>query len=1198
MPFDPEHEVRFAVVMYGGVSLAIYINGVAQELLNMVRATAPNTADDDKADKALLADGELTGSLAVYRKLGQFLHQLSDLAEAAESHAEGNPEPPNRKPIRTRFVVDVISGTSAGGINGIFLAKTLARNQGMEGLKRLWLTEGDLGKLLNDKFSIADLTGLELKEPQASLLNSQRMYRKLLEALDQMDEQPNASAKTTDSPLVSELDLFITTTDIEGIPLPITLSDSVVYERRYKNVFHFRYATEEATGSNRDDFVKANDPFLAFAARCTSSFPFAFEAMCLSDIRAVTTGTKYEDNPLTNLETKDKWDSLFSEYVRPGLIDLDRHARGRQPTGVLPPDATDAQDVRKKYEDKLRQAFSTRAFGDGGYLDNKPFSHATAMLMRRQFEPAVTRKLLYVEPSPEHPELDPKERKRPDFAQNIRAAVVDLPRKETIREDIERLQERNAMLRRMDAFTKHVDEDMACMPPEDEEKAQLRNHLEKHFATADLRTMIDLYGVSYGAYHRLKMEEVTALLADLIARADGYDPASDAAVAIRELVEAWREKNYVAKIKPTEEGSAERRDTENAFLKKFDIRFVQRRLNFLRCRVAQLRRLDDEDGAVEHQAALDLLQHWLEQDPEAPALVPANHAKDWDNNFRKDFCAELNLIRKTRLAPQATNVRSAQEKLLNCKSEKGKPTPLYEAMSELDIGWKELQSILQCDCPAARRKEAVRLLNEREGKLEKALHKLAEVIHRGFCDKPLNADKGDAPNNSSGAKAAQACLHYFEKNFYYYDLVTYPVLYGTGAGEANAVDVFRVSPEDATALVDERKSGRSKLAGTALMSFGAFLDEGWRRNDMLWGRLDGAERIISALLPDESDDDNTRKDLIKTTRKNLIKTTRENLIKQAHTAILDEEIKRGDIKTICDLVGSALAGRAPLSEAQQTLVTFVRQKIPSLDLTESLQAALYQCLDKPQKIWEYYRSPGFRVNRELDAEIALRLISRATNVTGRMLEALAEDYRFGKANQVGMWIARLASIFWNIVGVAVPGTFRNRVLRHWLGLVYVFEFFMIFLGILFAKSEIKIFGWEALGLTIAFNLGVTMLGYYISDKRLKLKAVRGALALGLVVLAAFGVVHVVDYFTKPEPPKLWKPHEFGLVVREFALVTVVALAFWIVIRWVEWRKWIGQFWSRLRRKPALKCASNDSAAPSPAQETLRDPAASPGKSPA
>ena len=34
---DVEREVRFAVVMYGGVSLAIYIKGVVQELLNMVQ---------------------------------------------------------------------------------------------------------------------------------------------------------------------------------------------------------------------------------------------------------------------------------------------------------------------------------------------------------------------------------------------------------------------------------------------------------------------------------------------------------------------------------------------------------------------------------------------------------------------------------------------------------------------------------------------------------------------------------------------------------------------------------------------------------------------------------------------------------------------------------------------------------------------------------------------------------------------------------------------------------------------------------------------------------------------------------------------------------------------------------------------------------------------------------------------------------
>ena len=181
--FKPECEVRFAVVMYGGVSLAIYINGVAQELLNMVRATAP---DPDNANKALLKEEELVGAGKVYRKLGQNLFQkLSGLDPIVSATPLA---------IRTRFVVDVISGTSAGGINGVFLAKALAQDQVMDGLKQLWLSEGDLGKLLNDKGSLADLTGFELKKPQQSLLNSQRMYRKLLEALDNMARPVDGNA--------------------------------------------------------------------------------------------------------------------------------------------------------------------------------------------------------------------------------------------------------------------------------------------------------------------------------------------------------------------------------------------------------------------------------------------------------------------------------------------------------------------------------------------------------------------------------------------------------------------------------------------------------------------------------------------------------------------------------------------------------------------------------------------------------------------------------------------------------------------------------------------------------------------------------------------------------------------------------------------------------------------------------------------
>ena len=145
--FTPEvnyqKEVRFAVVMYGGVSLAIYINGVAQELLRLVRATAENGKG-----KALLTDEELSGSERVYRKLSYLLAEEPE-DDLSEARANGD----RSGPIPTRFVVDTITGASAGGINGIFLAKALVRGQEIDRLQELWVREGAIEKLLNDRMS-------------------------------------------------------------------------------------------------------------------------------------------------------------------------------------------------------------------------------------------------------------------------------------------------------------------------------------------------------------------------------------------------------------------------------------------------------------------------------------------------------------------------------------------------------------------------------------------------------------------------------------------------------------------------------------------------------------------------------------------------------------------------------------------------------------------------------------------------------------------------------------------------------------------------------------------------------------------------------------------------------------------------------------------------------------------------------------
>ena len=88
-------ELRLAIVLYGGSSLAIYMHGTTKELQRLVKASA-------------LAERGVAATTASERVYGEMLAKL----------AERDPAD-----VRTRVVVDVVAGTSAGGINGVYLAK-------------------------------------------------------------------------------------------------------------------------------------------------------------------------------------------------------------------------------------------------------------------------------------------------------------------------------------------------------------------------------------------------------------------------------------------------------------------------------------------------------------------------------------------------------------------------------------------------------------------------------------------------------------------------------------------------------------------------------------------------------------------------------------------------------------------------------------------------------------------------------------------------------------------------------------------------------------------------------------------------------------------------------------------------------------------------------------------------------------------
>jgi len=1129
-------EVRFAVVMYGGVSLAIYINGIAQELLRLVRSTSSSHEDGSGGRNPVPAE-ELKGTERVYRRLSCLLSdpQLLKNFRASLDNNPASPKPDlvdqrlTENIVNTRFVIDVLSGTSAGGINAIFLAKALANDQNLDELKTLWITEGDIALLINDKQSVA---GLELSNqmPPQSLLNSRRMYLKLLTALQGMEASKKSTAGLV-SPHVDELDLFITTTDIEGLIYPLRLSDTVVYERRHRNVFHFKYATPEATGSERNDFLSKNDPFLAFAARCTSSFPFAFEPMRLCDINEVLDSFPAFDDQDARKIALDEWKTFFKDNKD-------------QLTG-------------KEIE------FHQRSYGDGGYLDNKPFSYATETLLRRDAPVVVDRKLIYIEPSPEHPEDEPPRKQKYQALENVKAALLDLPTYETIREDLQRVMSRNELIKRVNRITTAIERDL------DNQTKWTRPVLEPgEWATLDLAGLVSKFGVYYLPYRRLRISSTTDDLAKLVARLLDLNPQSAQFTAVRHLIHAWREEAY-PDYHPADETKEEHAATATAsqFLIDFDFQYWLRRLNFIRGKIDQLYPLvrlparENGDGVDQSQisrddaAILERLRR-LRYHPLEYAELSADRKKQIQNVISYLKCELNEMYKKLRIngrriqskanqnssdahkrfAAAISSIKLTPEHIdfllgLPPRSESsttdGQPiTATRQDFSrqddnELNKRAKELlfepvppvEGETPSPTPKFQPTELGKKFNEAGAALSALFHESVadETWARGRALlRPMEKLPAPSPRcqtltfDSPDLDSIREYLWRYFSQFDDFDQISFPILFASEVGESDVVEVLRISPEDATSLIDERAerqkaNGRQKLAGTALHHFGAFLDQVWRQNDILWGRLDGAERLITALLPEPED-----------------KKVRAQLIGEAHGAILLEELTEESRAALNVLMTDALVKMS----AGMTVSTAVDQVLrPLKDETLKTRLATIVRLGLENEELMTFVKSSYEVNRDLDPKLMLRSIARSTQVIGKMFEDMANQRQMEGKRLA--WIARFGQFFWGLVEVAIPGSLMNLFFHHWLKVIYAFEVFLIVASILLnADSAITKLGWTTLGLTVTLNIVVLLLGDYIRGRGRWLRGLMVFVIAAVLFFAVLGFGEIVGWGLKD---KLFSP---------------------------------------------------------------------------
>ena len=522
-----EKELRFALVCYGGISLAVYMHGITKEIWRLVCASR---AFHDGAQPA-------DGSQGVYAEL------------LAEIEAQGG--------LRVRVLADIIAGASAGGINGIFLGQAIATGQSLDPLTDLWLSAADVEALIDtdsapqSRFSkvwalplawvaagrsaekveaLDDATRDEVRSKLSHFIRSRwfeppfggaSFTNRLLDAFDAM-------AASTRGPRLlppgQPLDLFVTVTDFTGHPERLELnSPPEVVETEHRLVFDF---TDDGHGV--DSLAPLAE--LAFAARATSSFPGAFPPFTVAELDGVLT-----DRGIA-------WPERAAFLAR-----------------ALP-------------RQSAAGAAETAVLIDGSVLANAPFRPALDALKDRPARRQIDRRIIYIDPSPGVKLTLNRGQGTPGFFQTIVGAISDIPRQQPIRDNLEAIAERSARIDRMRGIV------VAIRPQVEAEVESLFGHtlfLDRPtparlvaWRRRSQRAAIASAGYGYAAYGHLKRSNVVDAIAAILHQS-GDEHSAHRLARIRAAVAAVE-------------------IDEVDFLRRFDIGFRIRRLRLIARRLADI----------------------------------------------------------------------------------------------------------------------------------------------------------------------------------------------------------------------------------------------------------------------------------------------------------------------------------------------------------------------------------------------------------------------------------------------------------------------------------------------------------------------------------------------------------------------------------------------------------------------------------
>jgi patatin-related protein len=769
-----EKELRIALVCFGGISLAVYMHGVSKEILKLIRASRALHAIVDRSRRATSTFfDEANRDDSGYDTEQVYFDLLREVGREVE----------------LRVLVDIISGASAGGINGAMLARALSHDLSMNPLRSLWLENADVSVLLASEARagnwskwflkpliwLAAATGqfaafkdLEVRQKLSLFVRSRWfkppldgrvMARLMYQGIDSMGEAKDERASLV--PTNQSLDLFITLTDFHGYPQLVQIHDPpLIHELEHRHILHFKYR-RHPSGEVESDFRLDNAGALAFAARATSSFPGAFPPARIVEMDEVL-AERHESWP----RRAEFIANSFPDHIRAGI----------DPT-VAP-------------------------FIDGSVLNNRPFQEAIAAIHGRPAYREVDRRLIYIDP---HPPLAPMHEARaaPGFFTTLRGALSDIPSSQPVAEELNRVVEFNEQVRRLraiiDSARPHVSELVGNVVTGAFDSALSSQDLRRFREQVNAQVAVDA-GFAYQAYVRLKLASVRSFGAELIVKLRGVNPKSPLARVVAQIIDVWALRKGVvferadSKALEFENASAEHLAPWVQYLLAFDVKYRVRRLHFL----------------IEGQNRLYALMDQKRLTGLDPRIV---------DRLKRQFFDRLEAVRRRE------NAEFYSETARQLAAD------IFPASASGD----EIKHIDDY---------ARRFVAERGAEIDRLVDRLAREIDLNASTRELDELLASLdPAEWQPQARREVLINYL--GFPFWDVLTLPITSAREIGELREILIDRVSPDDAHAL--KALDGAIGLKGIGFGHFAAFLSRSYRENDYLLGRLHALDRLIDII---------------------------------------------------------------------------------------------------------------------------------------------------------------------------------------------------------------------------------------------------------------------------------------------------------------------------------------------------------------